>query len=942
MRQTPSLFSLTWVLMACCGIVGGIIGHNFFDIVGRKHVDLVIDATIGDGSLFEAYVNKDFYSPLRASVVPGKRHRYVFSNLPGNITYLRLDPTDVTDVQVEIHGMELRQDAEVLYSIVPKEVSHWHQANVIFREDGESGSVVFTSTSNDPILALDPFTFTSSRGWLTSIVRTLGNSRYVVGFWLLWATLGVYQLFLRPDSDLAKSVCLVLSLVLATLVAWFTSGFVLRLGSNLPDVKHAVGYASYSGLEKAAEIRAIWFAAIAGTGVMFLAGLLWDKLVVRQVVLPRSVPPEPAHRGSWRNLTLFVTAVFALLTFPQLKTALASASTFIHASSYDSQNFSTWSYFRHLELLPFRDFWFPYSGLYYAILLPFPPDALYFWLHRVLLFGVCLGSTYCLANRSPWRTLPILGGLFWLIIGLLEGTERYMISVSVVLSFALCVETRTQRAFFLWGAYAFYAFFMEGSQIIYAAPICLLLLFPGLWFCRSWSERGKLLMWTSGGVGLASLFVMAYIAYLYSNGALGEFIAFYRTLGAMANYSMNPAVVLDWYKLPMSNEGALWFATLLLLYVTVWNLAAGKATLSGYSYWEWIPLGLAVLSCMVLQKQLIRPHVAQQLLIVPIFGWVFLATRVSFGGMRGGLRLTLPLALVGGFLGVICFGNVGTLFGQRFVLLRDLPANLRLAVSKHNLWDKAEAEYFSPRNIMIGGLRGTEVRQLLLPKLAFDKKTDLFVLGDASNLYLLFEQDAPFYITFYNQSILSSQKTTVAWLEAHQPKYVLWQEKYREFDSVPHHVRVPLIFNSIIQNYTYVDRAGPFAILQRKPVTRPVQLDFWREHLGECVDLGYIPSRATLPRITSGDSSRPLDYLQITVANPQEGRRRDVNFVINGENYAIRLVERRGANNYIVRLDRIWFWVAARSQAIQPTLLPTETEIATAVLSIRSTEEFLY
>ncbi|MBI4697984.1 MAG: hypothetical protein HY758_03500 [Nitrospirae bacterium] len=232
-----------------------------------------------------------------------------------------------------------------------------------------------------------------------------------------------------------------------------------------------------------------------------------------------------------------------------------------------------------------------------------------------------------------------------------------------------------------------------------------------------------------------------------------------------------------------------------------------------------------------------------------------------------------------------------------------------------------------------------------MKKMVFEKKDDLFVMGDDAYLYIVLGQQTPFYITFYNKSILYSQLNTVSWLERHKPKYVMWKSAFKEFDKVPNIVRIPLVFEKIMQDYVYAYTIGPFHILRRKLPIEVASLDFWRSNLGETVDLGYIPSRSdpAVFEANSLGSGKEANFLKVTINSPVHGEVDKVYCKVGEFMYAIRFNEREGITVYNIYLNRIWFWQLAIANQVKPVVVQSmEPGMSMQVKTVRLRNDVLY
>ena len=208
-----------------------------------------------------------------------------------------------------------------------------------------------------------------------------------------------------------------------------------------------------------------------------------------------------------------------------------------------------------------------------------------------------------------------------------------------------------------------------------------------------------------------------------------------------------------------------------------------------------------------------------------------------------------------------------------------------------------------------------------------EQSDSIYVLGDDSFLYLILDRPAPPHINLYNQSLAYAQQQSVDWIDKHRPKFVFWRDSFKEFDGIPNITRAPIVYDAVIENYLPHTRIGNFEVLRRKNDGETPDIGYWTAHLGNELDLGFIPSRHSLPVTARGYNMRTM--LEVEVKHPVHGKTLKVPFRIGTSDYFIAMRERAGVNHYIVPLDRIWFWNAAEKMqlAIQPGRSPNEKEM---------------
>lgn len=910
----------SWLSLALFFISGILVGYALLQYLEGSKVDLIIDAKISKGNKIEIIINNNKSLSHSNTIYPGVRHLYIFENVPKRLNRLHLEPSDVKNAEISIYNIEFRKNGKSIHRIKPFDIVYWNHLGLRLSDDIQGNRLKVVSTSKNA--GFDHYLYLN---FLPENVRNLSNIRWNSGpvidlICLLIACLIIMFIFFHKSYW--KASFLATLMAGSYLVIWLVYGLAIKSGGNIPDVQNTVGQASFFGIEKESEINAFWLTVLATAIFVTAASFCW-KLMEKKFNFPVNGEKPERSKNRYSFLFLgFVIIFLALLTFPDLSSLYNSTGNLVHSSGYDEQNMETWAYFRHLGLMPFRDFWYPYSGFFYAIS-PLPPDSLFFWFHKILLFGVSFFSIYVLLGFSKARTLSVLFFMFWMILlGFFgshvfqKATFRYCMSLSVVLIYAASVNSKKMLPFFFVGAYMFYIFFMETTQLVYAAPSCILILIVSLILSKDTSERIKQLKHSTIALVTTITFIGLYMTYLSSQDALTEYIMFYRTLGDLASYCMAPTTH---YLEAASNNFMFVLLELLLvvcmfslLTLSLWNLFSGRA--KHLEVRDFVPLAVALIVLMAFQKLIIRPmNISLDLIGLPTAGLALLATNNNFMKIRGGGGTRSILALIAGSLFyflVIANGSAERVWNENVSKILKLPHNIGLALKGPSYWKEVEASRYLPSVFTIDNRKGGDLRTQFLEKMQFDKEDDLFVLGDDSYIYILLEKTAPFYITFYNQSILYSQQNTVDWLKKHKPKYVVWKSSFKEFDKVPNIVRVPLIFKYVINNYTYNASVGGFIILRRKDPLEQVDTDFWRQQLGDTVHLGLIPSRSDPDRFKADKDNTKRSYTILTIESPKpiHGKERTILVKVQNGLFKIKYRERKNVFSYNIILDRIWFW----------------------------------
>jgi hypothetical protein len=197
----------------------------------------------------------------------------------------------------------------------------------------------------------------------------------------------------------------------------------------------------------------------------------------------------------------------------------------------------------------------------------------------------------------------------------------------------------------------------------------------------------------------------------------------------------------------------------------------------------------------------------------------------------------------------------------------------------------------------------------------------LYVMGDVPILYLFQPSPPPYQVNIYNTSPMRAQLQVRSWIRERQPQMVVLDPRAVSFDGVPHIVRVPILTAEVILNYVPETTIGPYRILTRRE-GKPIPFEFWQGIYGASIDFGYLLQQSSNPRWPDCAGNKPQDeqclrYLWLRFAQAVGTDTRVVLPVqVGSAKFEISFVRTPGTSEYLIPLDRIWFWLAAETAGI--------------------------
>jgi hypothetical protein len=635
--------------------------------------------------------------------------------------------------------------------------------------------------------------------------------------------------------------------------------------------------------------------------------------------------------------------VFAIASLPAAVSLHHAAMNVIHQVDFDSVSVVAWQYLYANGSLPWRDYWFPYSGGFDQ-LAPLYPDVTVRWTHIVLLFSVLLTTGFAVTGRSKSVVIALCAIWVWLeAMGLTVpgASPRYFLGVSVILAAAAAANQRGMWAGAALGIWSFYVFQEEVSQVVYAAPGLLLLAATCIWRPPHGQSRRDVMVKLSTAAGAFLLALAVFLLALTRHGQIVEWWTFVSTVGVLSDYSGWPADVSAWFTMPDSLDQFLMFVTILLLVGGLLQLLWTRFN----DVYMAVPSALAILSVMLLQKQVIRPGIETQVLGIPILGIALLvAQRIRL--RPPSWRYAAWTAFSGCFL-VACF--TWSLESNRQRLLTYLDVTSGVAPDLHYTlfgaeeWEPARRRYFSPASVTFSGVPAEEFSAQVQELTHMRAEDNIFVLGDSAHLYMVLRRPVAFYVNLYNQSPLFSQQRTLQWLKEHNPKYLFWNPDESTFDAVPNAVRVPLLYSYAVANFVPVGTAGRFEVLRRRLPDEPADIAYWRGKLGGSLDLGYIPAISSALRDVDDQGAHQMQYLVVRVQVPADGAVYSVQLRLAGVPFTVQFKGRSGIHVYTIALDRLPFTAVGDELGAAPMVESHGAEgISAAFRTLRFAAERLY
>jgi hypothetical protein len=562
-------------------------------------------------------------------------------------------------------------------------------------------------------------------------------------------------------------------------------------------------------------------------------------------------------------------------------------------------------------------------------------------IHRIVLFTIFLFAVYLSTGRVLAATLAIFGTIFGLYLnGCFGWPERYGVVVNVVVAYAAIDRntSRLQAAHFLFWVALVQAAVIEPSSAVYAGvPLFVALLLDALRSPRAFFTQlpGRMMR----EFALPAAVLVGVGIYLAVRGELTGFFAFMSSLGTQAAYGAYPIDLRAWLHLGAPPEAFLLGSIVVLV---------GLGAVREFKGWQQksnngrILLLLGIAAAMLMVKQFLRPHIADQLLVVSMVGLLF----YLFGSRRSNAWQWGGSVLAAGLL----FAHLATSNAPLQVVnqVRSVAARIRNSLPCLALDARQRkaltALLYNPDRFLLSPTQRQTV-QTLTGLVGPEGAGRLFVLSDDPILYLLTGTRPYFHTNGYNAAPIQEQKHVLQLLQSEPPQVVVWRSTDPGVDAVPPMLRDTLLYEYVILHYVPLTAShDPFVFLRPRRPEEPVAVDFWHKRLGSILNLGHIARFSNMGRFPKSawrEGEEIAEFLTVKVTNyeaanalppspildlPQiggyhpEGRSIVVPIECAGHYFALALSIMPGQSEYHVLLNRVWFWGALKKAGFSPAI----------------------
>lgn len=850
----------------------------------------------------EFYINNLQDKPKTLLIQNKSKTEYELK-LNNNVNFIRIDFGDFNDNYIKIYKLEFKLNNQKK-EISLQELKKWSLNNLILISENNN-YLEYKSTGNDPFIynhvdiKFNNYKPEKISEFIAKIL-TIDEAR-ILYLYLISALILICLIFSNLKVGIYSKIKFVILSIIPILTFYYFPNFNL-----FGNFANSIGRASYNNGFFIANINLRIFISLALTSTLILT--LKNGLTFVNADLYEN------KKGSYFTIFISIAIVFLFFIIDLNFEKNLILSTRL-SNDWDGSNVNYWAYLVGKGEIPYKDFWYPYGGFFFMDL-NFPFGVIISCLYKIITYSIFSYLIFNVISSNFYINLIII---ITIIIGrevnLFWGLDRYILSIIILLSFinfykSVIYKNRLSISVIIFNISFTLALIFDLPQILYVSPGIVAIIMYDYFVVKN-----TILIKDVFIKLLIPLIFIIFIFFiqLYYFDAFYGFINYYKSIGDMSQGSQ---IYLNYKDLFNNLSFTSFFIFTTFLIFVILNIRII------YKYKDltltYITMGFFSISLFVLQKHIIRP-MDWQYLIIPFLFFVIYVIYTSCI-----IKSKLMFFIYGVCISIL-FANAALLrSGEQFFthLTYGFP---RIVNSiKFLLGDFKTINKINEGSFIIDS---DEYNVAQYVKKHSEKNSDLYIINDASNIYIYYQGLHPFHSNSYNMSPLGDQLINLNWLIDSKPKYVVLDRTKLNFDLVPNNIRNPLIYNYIVNNYSYLLSIGKFDILLLNPSN--TDYIYWTKLLGDSIDLKYIPMYSG--PYSCGNKKSDSNVADIRLFNHSNF---DGDVILrfhfkSGRDFYAKFKPSTNKSNYWINLNRLWFYnesmldyISAENSNITINILP--------------------
>lgn len=692
-----------------------------------------------------------------------------------------------------------------------------------------------------------------------------------------------------------------ITLSFLTVIFLYIMGIIFPINARIGDSDKALGFGNFGGISPSSPkliLVCIFFYIFALT-ISFIY-LKRGKIELNS----RSFTENQIYFLLNNKRRFLIYIVVFLITIPSFEAIIPNILSPLTGQDFDSQQIFAWYEFKSRGFVEMRDFWFPYGGLIHV------QEGL---LGSISLWIICslsiifLISIALIDSKIKIEVAILITNASILILHYPVIVARYFFPI---ISLVMCLKNLriVNFSYFLYFLPLFLSFWLspEISLLIFLLFIFSSFVIVFLNHINNRSSKYLILP-----ILVVTFIYIVRIIELGTRNQLNATIYLLLNPTESIQYSYTPTLSLDFnvYANSLDFIRQLIFITFIIVSV--------YALLKLYTNIKNSPVSMILVQCMsvilfgyfVLQRDLIRGGIVlwiSAILILSLF--MILIINLETNALKNSniirvfLSIGLCCTLFATPFGISTFSKFLYSGQQLKYLINSIKFDYSFSsLLFHSNWN-TENDSFKSNYDDILGLESTTL-----------SNNDFYVLGDMPDLYRAFNKDPYWIVSIYNLSPLVDQERVLSQIKFRNPNFVILDKRQTSlvFDQVPSHLRIPLIYDYVINNYKLFKEFDYFDILQITSESNAIDYSYWSNILGKDIDLKGLLYSTSIPEecdITKFQNECD-PYLKFEFERMNPFQKSDkVSIFCGTTNHSIEfLIPKRRDVSYL-NVKRFWFW----------------------------------
>ncbi len=475
---------------------------------------------------------------------------------------------------------------------------------------------------------------------------------------------------------------------------------------------------------------------------------------------------------------------------------LSFCSNFI-GLGFDQQAFLFWDWVRSLNLLPYKDFFYPYG-----LLLLLKGESVGWYLFSMLLLFVVIFFIFLLLKKIlPNRTFSYSFFLaFCLYVGLfldIDSFLRYspLILFSLTLSYFASKNILFEKKSEIVVGLSVGLFFSFINDLFFYSALSYVI-FSIIYLLINKSGKIDMKKLSSSIIYLSLGFLagaLPFLVFLFKTNSLGDFQFYYLSFKDMFVFAKIP--------FPPTLK---YFENIFIITVVI---LAGFYILNNYQDKKrrnltfYLIFSLFLMILFLEQKNIMRAIYPQISFIALILFFILLSE----------VRTKLTNLKIKDTKILIFFMNLIALIFLIITIERNYKFERIFRMSPFSISDCINSQLSAVPNSQF--VEYKNVRGYIM---SVDQKAKIFSFPADPIFYVLFNQIPPFYPSIYEATPQYAQKKMISYIEENKINYVIYNRKSDSIqDDVPDKIRAKLLFDYITDNFIVQKRIKNFLILRK-------------------------------------------------------------------------------------------------------------------------------